>query len=159
MRSVIKNIVKKLLEKFDLGIYRISSNSSSVPTHKYHDPFAHIDPLEHNDKNLIDSKVSINSIKSEYLTEARIEFYNKVISYCLKNGINFDGKDILDAGCNANCLLKKSQISLVHHLWLATIIRKTIQIAKSSLLLQNMRSSIWLKIMLKINLMLFFVRK
>ena len=131
MKSVIKNIVKKLLEIFDLGIYRISKNSTGAPTHKYHDPFAHIDPLEHNDKNLIDSKISINSVKSEYLTEARLEFYNKVISYCLKNGINFDGKDILDAGCNANCLLEEisnkfSPSSLTGY----DYSEKTIQIAK-----------------------------
>lgn len=92
---------------FDLGIYRISRNSDGVPTYIYNDPFAHIDPLDHNDKNLIDSKISLNSIKSEYLTDTRLEFYDKIISYSLENGIKFDGKDILDAGCNANCLLEE----------------------------------------------------
>ena len=91
----------------DIGIYRISNNPDGVPLYEMPDPFAHIDPLVHNTKENLDAKVCKETILKEYLTEDRMQFYQNAISYCLEHGINFDDKDILDAGCNANCLLEQ----------------------------------------------------
>lgn len=68
------------------------------------DPFTHIDPLVHNTKENADKIACTETLLKEYLVEDCMQFYRDVISFCLENGINFDDKDILDAGCNANCL-------------------------------------------------------
>lgn len=91
----------------DIGIYRISNNPDGVPLYEMPDPFAHIDPLVHNTKENLDANACKETTLNEYLTEDRMQFYRNVISYCLEHGITFDDKDILDAGCNANCLLEK----------------------------------------------------
>ncbi len=90
----------------DIGIYRISNNPDGVPLYEMPDPFAHIDPLVHNTKENADKNACKETLLKEYLVEDRMQFYRDVISFCLENGINFDDKDILDAGCNANCLLE-----------------------------------------------------
>ena len=90
----------------NIGIYRISQNPDGVPLHEIPDPFAHIDPLVHNTKENFDTNACKETTLKEYLTEGRMQFYRDVITYCIELGINFDDKDILDAGCNANCLLE-----------------------------------------------------
>lgn len=102
----IQHIIKKSLESLNIGIYRISNNPDGVPSHEIPDPFAHIDPLAHNTMENFDTNACEETTLKEYLTEGRMQFYRDVISYCLDNGIIFDAKDILDVGCNANCLLE-----------------------------------------------------
>ena len=102
----LKTIFKKILEYLNIGVYWISNNPDGVPLYKIPDPFEHIDPLIHNAKENADKNACKETLLKEYLVEDRMQFYRDVISFCLENGINFNDKDILDAGCNANCLLE-----------------------------------------------------
>ena len=102
----IKHIIKRSLESINIGIYRISKNPDGVPSHEIPDPFAHIDPLVHNTKENFDRNACKETTLKEYLTEGRMQFYRDVIAFSVENGMIFDDKDILDAGCNANCLLE-----------------------------------------------------
>ena len=65
-----------------------------------------IDPIAHNTKEYLNENITLDGIK-DYLCEARLEFYDKVINYCLNNGVTFNDKSILDAGCSSSYILKK----------------------------------------------------
>lgn len=118
-----KKFIKHILSKFDIEVYRISKVSTLQNSHSE-------DPLEHNSLEWKERTITIEGIKN-YLSPGRIDFYNKVLEFCVENGVVFDNADILDAGCSIGYQLEtigKRYLprSLTGYEWS----KKTIEIAR-----------------------------
>jgi len=98
-------ILKKILASLDVGIYRISKNKSFPGFIDHSKDFdIKIDPIIHNSKEYLNTAVTTKGIKA-YLSDERIEFYNRIVKFCVRNNIKFEGKTILDCGCSCSKLL------------------------------------------------------
>lgn len=63
-------------------------------------------PLESNSAKSNDEFYANDTVVENYLCQERIGFYSDFLNLCIQNGIVFENKDIMDAGCGPGVLLK-----------------------------------------------------
>lgn len=97
----MKNLVKKVLSTFGLGIYKLPPPQNG---HDRQPPRLSISsPLEHNSKEGLNAFYADAETAESYL---EIEFYGRVVNFLHDRQISYDEKHVADIGCGTGHLLK-----------------------------------------------------
>jgi len=117
---MLKRLIVHILKKFNIGIYRLHKVKVN----------SQIGPLERNSLDYKERQITFSGVK-DYLDLSRLDFYNKILDFCIENGVNFNNSDIVDVGCSGGWLLEMigknySPISITGYDWS----KKTIEFAK-----------------------------
>lgn len=89
----MKNLVRKCLSFFGIGIYRISRFESNAQG------LLISDPIYHNSKVVINEFYSDPERVELYANSERCRFYEDVLTLMSSHGIDFHGKSVVDVGC------------------------------------------------------------
>jgi len=99
--SIIVEMIKKFLAKFDVGIYRISAMKPTAQGIEVNDP------IKHNEIETLDKFYDSPDAVKEYMSVDRVRFYDSLIDMLITEKLITDDMDIADVGCGPGVLLAK----------------------------------------------------